>query len=109
MIQVHAERKIQKGIDWTYCKIARILVDDYKGDCDGETNPARINYPHTVFESMLLSGIGVLIFLAFGLDFSLFLYFNTIWKYAREKRWRKIMTLIAYGAQCEDVSKIGQN
>lgn len=32
------------------------------------TNSYRIDYNHTAFESFLLSGIGILIFIAFGSD-----------------------------------------
>jgi hypothetical protein len=81
------------GIYWTYCKIISQLVSGYQGNCAGNINPAkyeivggkenmliiyRINYGHTVVESLLLSGIGVLIFLAFACDTSMIKFVRTI-------------------------------
>jgi hypothetical protein len=40
-----------------------------------------VDYPHTVFESFLLSGIGFLIFIAFGSDHSIF------------RQWAKVSSL----------------
>eukprot|EP00026_Physarum_polycephalum_P003730 Phypoly_transcript_03744.p1 GENE.Phypoly_transcript_03744~~Phypoly_transcript_03744.p1 ORF type:complete len:726 (+),score=31.94 Phypoly_transcript_03744:49-2226(+) len=69
----------QIGLNWTYCKIAtQILGTEYKGDCPGDVNPARINYPHTVFESLLLSGLGALFFLAFGSDPNLLAFVKVV-------------------------------
>eukprot|EP00026_Physarum_polycephalum_P008190 Phypoly_transcript_08269.p1 GENE.Phypoly_transcript_08269~~Phypoly_transcript_08269.p1 ORF type:complete len:481 (+),score=24.34 Phypoly_transcript_08269:99-1445(+) len=68
----------QVGLSWIYCKIATQLIKGYTGDCPGSVNPARINYPHTIFESVLLSGIGVLIFMAFGSDLNLLSYLLSV-------------------------------
>jgi hypothetical protein len=39
---------------------------------------ARIDYGHTAFESFLLSGIGILIFIAFGADIGIYQHWGKV-------------------------------
>jgi len=100
--QIEADNKQEQdlssvGFDWTICKIKTYLNLKDPGICPGDVNPARVDYPHTAFESFLLSGIGVLIFIAFGSDVAIYRHWRIIGEHAKMKNWTLLKDLIIYG------------
>lgn len=100
-LQIEADNRkddlVEVGLKWTYCKMKTFLNLPDPGYCPGDTNPARINYAHTVFESVLLSGIGMVIFIGFGADIGIYVHWHKIAKLARAREWRKAFDLVAHG------------
>eukprot|EP00026_Physarum_polycephalum_P002509 Phypoly_transcript_02516.p1 GENE.Phypoly_transcript_02516~~Phypoly_transcript_02516.p1 ORF type:complete len:784 (+),score=67.50 Phypoly_transcript_02516:366-2717(+) len=89
----------QVGIRWTYCKIKVLLqyADANPLDCPSEHNPARVDYAHTAFESFLLSGIGLLISIAFGSDPGIYKHWGKIFTLISMREWGRLKLLVVTG------------
>jgi len=85
------------GLNWAYCKMKTALNKTDPGYCPGDHNPARVDYGHTVFESFLLSGIGMLIFIAFGSDHLIFSQWAIMFRLVFHGEWEKLRDLIISG------------
>jgi len=88
-----------KGLEWTYCKIkiSLQLPDADPAVCPGDINPARINYAHTAFESFLLSGAGLLVFIAACSDISVFHHWGKIFKLIWWNQRENLHDLVCFG------------
>lgn len=85
------------GLAWTYCKIKKAAFYPNPGVCDGDTNPARIDYAHTSFESFLLSGLGLLIFIGFGADMGIYRHWAKVGKIVLKREWGTLHDFIFTG------------
>jgi len=63
----------------------------------GATNPARINFQHTAFESFVLSGIGILIFIAFGADHKIYRHWYKLIRLTWSRDWEGLKGLVIHG------------
>eukprot|EP00026_Physarum_polycephalum_P008078 Phypoly_transcript_08156.p1 GENE.Phypoly_transcript_08156~~Phypoly_transcript_08156.p1 ORF type:complete len:491 (+),score=48.49 Phypoly_transcript_08156:83-1474(+) len=97
------------GLQWTYCRIRSFILNQTDPSCLGEQNPARIDYRHTAFESFVLSGIGILIFIGFGADPNIYKHWYKLFRLAYAKEWEKMWGLIVDGKDPFKTSKSREN
>lgn len=87
------------GLNWVFCKMRNSInlpLED-AGYCPEKTNPARISYSRTSFESFVLSGIGILIFLGFGSDPAIYRHWMKLFKLAMKQNWQGIREFVLLG------------
>jgi len=87
----------QVDMEWTICKVKEQLGVPNPGNCSGSAEPLSVDFGHTAFETALGSSTGIILFLIFGSDPSIFVMWAFILQCMWRKQWEELLTFLKDG------------